>query len=151
MELIIIGIILLCTLYKYYEFLDYIKVSNQHINLSPDNDIVGWIVIPMLLLGFAGGLGYIIIVVAALIYFGLVIFSMWWNMWSINKNKDNNLFMKIIGILPAALLAGQVIKTVIDLGQVCNNLFLAIYMIPAVVILVEIIIYTVLVNSEKYN
>lgn len=148
-ELILISTLLICTLYGYHELLGEGPLKGLLKNSLPDDVITGWFVFPAMILQVFGALGYIVIVVVAVIHLGLVMLSMGWNMWIVKQNKDNKYWVKAVGILPAGLLALKVVKRVSPICMVYGNILNASYMMPAIVILIETIVYTQLV--QKYQ
>lgn len=145
LELILIGIILLCTLYEYHEFLGGGSLKLTSGDFSLDNDIYGWFVIPKLILEYFKVLGYIFIIGVPIIYFGIIVIVIAWNIWINKRNKYNKLWINIIGILPAAILAFKVIKSVISILIINKSILIAVYMFPAIICLIEVILYTILI------
>ncbi len=142
LEFILILVLLTCILYGYHQILGDGALNSLLRIYSPDDGIAGWFVLPAFIVDLFGLFGYVYIVFAAAIYLTVIMLAMGWNMWMAKQNKNNKLWMKIVGILPAVFLLIEVAKYVIP-SEMTNGSILAMsYMLPAIISLIESIAYT---------
>lgn len=141
LELILIAVLLMFTVYEYHQLLGDGALNSLRRNSSPDDSITGWLVFPAIMLDLFGTIGYVFIVFAAVIYLAVIMLSIGWNMWMVKQNKNNKLWMKIIGILPSVFLIIKVVKDVIPSAMMNGSILTMAYVLPAVISLIESIVY----------